>query len=391
MTKISVTGSRVTTLPVMARMSCWLGCALSLGIAACVADEPAAPAEPDIIAKGAGGGGCPVWECGENSPVIANFGFHELDVNGAAINGFKIVSFTKDSVFYQANVKDGKLSGTANHHTTLERDGLVGAQFLIAHPSGQYQIKIVAVDSAVEYWARSLDGHPHYLESYQLEWTTIGGSRWNNVCIHAGDTLVAGGGINTFHTLLFEGDHIDPVTRTVEPGPMNVFTLGCAGSAPAKMALIAHTHSAEAAGYITTYPERRTALLMFSAVYTVGSPATAVPAMGPPPAAYPFTVAGQRLEFIDDKGWLTYAAAPNGATPSAIEARWGPNGAICWRQSRVNAHPTKASEDEFPAGVTASVILSKKVQPPPPCSDYDFTHFNEPGAPHAHLISANPF
>lgn len=382
-----VTASRVATLPGMARVSCWLMCALSLGLAACLADEPAVPVDPDIIAKAGGGGGCPIWECGENSPVIQNFGFHELDANGAAINGFKIVSFTKGAVAYQASVENGRLSGTADHQPKLERGNLVGAQFLIAHPSGQYQIKIVGVDGAVAYWARSPDGHTHYLESYQLEWTTLGGTRWSNICVHAGDTSsTAGSGMNTFHTLLFEGDHIDPATRTVEPSPLNVFTLGCAGSAPAKMALIGHTHSAESASYVTTYPERRTALLMFSAVYRVGAPASAVPAMGPPPAAYPFTVAGQPLEFIDDHGWFTYANSPNGGTPKSIEARWGPEGAICWGQSRVNAHPTNASKDEFPAGVTASVILSKALAPPPPCEDTDFSHLNG-----AHLVSANPF
>lgn len=100
-------------------------------------------------------------------------------------------------------------------------------------------------------------------------------------------------------------------------------------SALAKLQLTGHTEVAKLAGFNTTISHRQTMLKMLSADYCG--------------TGKPFTVAGQRLEWKDDRGTMKLPSH----LQSEVEARWTPQGAACLGVPRVAAHPTPASTAEF--------------------------------------------
>ena len=351
--------------------------ALMLLGSACALDQPEASDEPAQAQVEQAFSGCGGWQCGTNSPEIANFGFWDLaspvseGVLGAPnVAGLQIMAFVKMTgpttyAAYVPRVIKGKLIGfpfstnTPPYNIPVVRgSGLIDGYFLIQTPSGPFKL-IVKEVGTVRSWAQTpptlANPTPEiiYLESYKLDWTNLQGEVLTNVCNNAGqrDDLHLMNGPLSFHTLLFEGDRIDADHKRITGVDTNWFNLGCAASTLAKMALTGHTEASRLAHtFNTTLLERQTMLKMLAADYCGDGT--------------PFTVGGQPLSWRDDAGTMKLLGQP-----LVLEARWTPDGAACLDKPRIDAHWTVAGSTQFGADVYDQVKNHCPASMPPSCAD----------------------
>jgi hypothetical protein len=322
---------------------------------------------------------CPIWQCGSNSPEIAGHGFHELsEASEANEDGFTVDTFTRYGVSYGLDVRDGRLVGTGAGGVvaiSAALGNLVDAQLAVSDDAGQqYLIRVAGVETAVAFWATLPVRRQPKLESYLLEWAeTLDGinpidpSDWANVCSNPpAPTDPDALGMDAEYTVLFDGERIDREAKRIGAAlDDRWFNLGCAGHALAKLYLSGHTEAATAAGFSTTIDERQTMLKMLVADYC----GTGVP----------YTVTGVPLSWQDDHGWMTHAPGV------AIEARWGPDGATCLEQARIDANPNGTSTTVFPLGAAPAMGLDGCTPPPPCAPSTDPTDLDG-----HHLVTANP-
>jgi hypothetical protein len=312
---------------------------------------------------------CDVTRCGTNSPSIDGRGFHELNVNHLPnAQGIHLVAFVKAGKQYQARVVQGRLRAS-DGVTTFGGIWLKGAQFIVAEENGhQFAITIEDVGT-LHYWAALPGTPPATLETYNLDWEPVGLGQRQPVCGNPvgqdrGDLL----GMVALTAVMFEGDRIDSVAKTVSPAiDPSWFNIGCAGHAIAKLALTGHTEAAKSDGYATTTLERQTMLKMLVGDYCGHGEA--------------FTAPGERLYWRDDHHWMDYL----GPVHAPVETRWTPTGAACLEVGAprldVNAPPA------WPLGLAKPVIFAIQLACPAlgPCSDLDPAHQDG-----FHLVSANP-
>jgi hypothetical protein len=348
---------------------------------ACVTSAEDAPPTGTVEQAAAG---CSIWDCNSNSPVIDALPAHEFNLNPAVVSpeGWKLLQFRKAGVPYTPLVRAGRLSGTSNG-VTIAGPSLLGASFLVQQTSGaRFILAITGVNSSNAYWAQlPPPATQPVFESYRFEWTPTddgvnsANGRWANLCSKANADLV-GEGILGEHALLFEGDRIVAASKTFSSTDTTIdtrwFNIGCAGHALAKLHLTGHTYAAGLQGFRTNTSQRQTMLKMFTADYCGHG--------------YPFTVAGQKLQWKDEHGWMDYET---GATVY-LEARWTPSGAACIGRARVDENPTSDAWDVFRqngATVYWTWLNDKTMCPvrPPDCTDFD---------PRAldgyHVVSATP-
>jgi len=317
---------------------------------------------------------CDPWICGSNSPVIATYRFHELNLDHLDNDqGFSVISLWQAGIHYALSVEDGRIVGRAG---PLEiRDGaLQDAQIRLRRGAQTFAIKITAIGQ-VQTFARLL-GASRTLQTYQLDMAELFGDApptgWRNVCSNppprtSPDTL----GMNGYHSLVFEGERINRDDKTIDPIiDKRWFNIGCAGHALAKLAINAQTEAAHHAfGFNTTVLERQAFLKMLAADYC-GTGAV-------------FTVAGQPLQWMDWRGYTHYVSNPANLE---IEARWGPGGVTCLNTPRVFANPTPLGTATFPNPGAFLLDLQTECGGalPPPCAG----NVTDLGS-HI-LISANP-
>jgi hypothetical protein len=347
-------------------------------------DEPrTASAQHELI----GGGGCDVFMCGTNSPQIAELGFWDLNVPTTLgtwgkpnVKELQIYAFYHDMGVYLPRVTRGRLfaiptTTVAPYNVTLSGSGLTNGFFLLSNGVRFFKITVAEVNQVAS-WAQPVSGFPHVtLESYLLNWNEFknGWGDARNVCTNPPsrenpDALGMVGSL-AFHTLLFEGDLIDPVGKRDTGVDPLWFNLGCAGSALAKLALTGHTEAARNAGtFVTTLPERQTMLKLLTADYCGDGT--------------PFTVAGQPLNWRDDRGTMKLLKP---ADQLVREARWTEAGPACLDKPRVDVHPTTLSDQVF--GVNADIYAlatATCAKMPPQCDDLTLETDGY------HLLSATP-
>lgn len=306
--------------------------AFASSLAACAVESP-----PEEVAAQRD---CDDWVCGSNSPMVDNYGFHDLNVNGLRnASGFALVRVDRNGVTYRMAVQGGEIILTPiSGGAVLSQYSVKGAILRVVHAaSGQrYNIEIADAAKTVS-WAR-LNGDTRSILTYQFRWqvddplsTNV---RWTNVCTNP--TSESEPGMNAYHTMVFEGDRIDARTKTVVRVEDGWFNFGCAGHALAKMHLTGHTEGARALGFETTLDQRTTMLKMLSADYCG--------------TGQPFTVAGTPLTWRDDKRWMSFSPllAP-------VEARWRPDGVACLNTPRLDANPSALGEQHFGTDVRAQV------------------------------------
>ena len=314
---------------------------------------------------------CDEWICGSNSPVIATYRFHELNINGLPnAEGFSVISLWKAGINYHLHVEQGRIIGRAGS-LQIAGAALAGAQIRIRQGTNTYALQITAL-GAVQTFAQ-LGGTTRTIETYQLDAAQLSSTGVpltdvRNLCAnppprYSPDLL----GMNQAHALVFEGERIDRATKTINTAiDPTWFNIGCAGHALAKMAVNAHTEAARVAwGFNTTVLDRQTILKMLTADYCGTGKA--------------FTVAGQPLQWRDWRGYTQYVTSPLNL---ALEARWSPSGATCLNTPRVDANPTQLGTLIFGGNVMAEIAAECGALPP--CAGGP-TVFNG-----AIFLSANP-
>lgn len=321
---------------------------LAPGCVTDVRDEPSKTVQQNI-------GSCDTWMCGSNSPQIAEFGFWELavppntSVAGQPNNaGLSLVRFEKGLGRYLPRVVKGKLvalptTSVPPFNVVLTGSSLVGGALLLRNGPRQFKLRVDATGE-VKSWAQPSDpAVPRVaLESYLLDWSEMAPNgayeRFVNMCNHPGGRDATGmNGPLSYQTLLFEGDRINATEKTVYGVDPTWFNLGCAGSALAKMALTGHTEAARIAHSFNTSPlERQTILKMFAGDYCGDGT--------------PYTVAGQPLNWADERGTMKMPALLASPPLQVVrEARWTPDGAACLDQPRIDVHWTALGDQTFAA------------------------------------------
>jgi hypothetical protein len=155
-------------------------------------------------------------------------------------------------------------------------------------------------------------------------------------------------GLQLDEVVVFEGDRFDSHTRTVKPAADDHwFNISCAGATLAKLRLTHNT--VHTLGKLPSWEERQATLKMFSADYCGTGEA--------------FTVPGQSLAW--QGGAMT--GYYDGATIASFEARWGPDGAICLSDPRMN-HPNTSLGRQLQKTFLENLPKSCSL---PACADVD--------------------
>jgi len=345
--------ARKAMIAVMARRAALVA---ALAMSGCALDDPerdaAAVGEPSAL----GGGQCPEFGCGANSPVIDVYGFHELSVVSATAGvgsttmankeGFMIeavagaAQITKAGTRYALTVQDGRFLGQSCARlpcVQLQGAALVGATIAILRGETHYQLMITGVRTM-----------PYFLgagtvEAYTLQWTAPGKPA-KNLCSNISllESLIAAQppsgsgdvsdfatqelmGMRTFEAIVFEGDRIAKDSKKMSPGADDRwFNIGCAGHALSKLRLTRNTLHSQITTTVTTpqqaWQHRQATLRLLVADYCGNGTA--------------LTVAGQALIWRGDL--MEYFGLP--PNPE-LEARWNESGATCLHVPRL-AHPT---------------------------------------------------
>lgn len=311
---------------------------------------------------------CPDWGCGVNSPKIDNSFFHELSPGRENLEGWTLGTGRKGTAIYDITVEEARIIarfklGTVDAPRTLTGSALAGLEIALSRrnlATGNvtgYTMKISSVAHVAEFRANPTDGStPPLIETYKL-FISGNNSQYGAYLCQDGDLLPQPGpaGMPLNHALVFEGERINAQNKTIAPLLDNRwFNIGCAESAVAKLHLYGHTKAASHAHFVTSIAERQTMLKMLVADYCG--------------TGKPFTVAGQPLDWRDDRGTMTLPSD----LPVVAEARWRPEGPACLNTPRVDAHPSDASRAAFPEGIEAAIAA--ECPRPPACSIWDTTY-----------------
>jgi hypothetical protein len=283
---------------------------LGLALGGCDAvDEPGA-----VESRDGYGFSCPTWQCGFNSAEVNGRAIQELNLDGLAnAAGMKIVGFTAPLglLGYELAVEDDELVAKKTGAPTLRGLGMVGATILVKEP-GLLSLPIpitVTLVGQVDSWAD--DGPP--VPSYALlypDLTTITGTR--NVC--NGDLT----DVLATAAVVLGGETYNNTTKTVNANQSRWFTIGCAGSAAAKLRLLNYGPQSDfdGQGNPASVAQRQAALKMLTADYCGNGVS--------------YTQNGTPLQYEDAAGTVSLIG-----TQGATEAVWTSSGALCLDTTRI--------------------------------------------------------
>jgi ADYC domain-containing protein len=313
-----------------------------------------------------GDGGCPVWGCGSNSPVIDAIELFDLNELGEYNTpGFRVVKFEKYWANawrqYRPDVRNGELvaRNLATGAIVHEGAAIAGARFELYNENrNTFYYLIVAKTEPVGLWAKGPNGYATG-NAYYLMWTYKDFPKEaHQVCGESDD----GDGLAPFEAVLFDGDRIDADNLRVVGQNKDWFNIGCKGHALAKQHLTGNTWAAgQLLGITTTLDQRTANLKMITADYCG--------------KGHPMTQPHVPLHWKDESGWWSDVEMTD-----TIEARWTADGAACLETPRVDAHPP----DPYLLPEDVETMIGKTCVRPPPCSDLTMAMDG------AHVLSANP-
>lgn len=290
---------------------------------------------------------CPLWGCGENSPILGPFNLHELEEDrvsgglhlpgGANSAGIRLLGFRKNGQMYRADVVVDKLKARSLITGMIVYEGvtLAGGALVVSYPvapglaAGNAELQILNVHNNVTMW----QGPATAVETYEINYTgadvPVGASR--PVCRNA-PPAAAGTGLavdgegkvwpNRLEAILYTGDRYKEDTKEVTAASYVAagtwFNIGCAGGALAKLYLNRHTTASATAGYTTTPAERQTMLKMYVGDFCGNG--------------WTFTRQGTKIHWSNNKGWQS----ASGNTAS-YESLWYPGGAVCLDTHRLHS------------------------------------------------------
>ena len=331
-----------------------------LALSACVA-------EPDESTTEHGITGCPKWGCGENSPVMGPYGFHELNVDGLAnAEHVRIINFQIGAKIYKPRINNGSDLVVYDPVTnaSISGSGLTGGWFNIATPREVWKIFITKVNqkntSNVKFWL----GPPSQIETYELSYS--GPSGVGRLCANPPNRDSGEGGKiweAPLEAIFYTGDRYDvdakTVTASTYASTAGWFNIACAGSALAKLHLNRHTTAGTTFNFATSASQRQAMLKMYvSDICGTGDT---------------FTQKGVPLHWQNTGGWSLL----NGFE-FAFEARWTANGAACLDTHRLGDLYMKPGDPESIPSVCGQV--------PPPCNG----SVSAPTFNGAYLVTAVP-
>lgn len=279
---------------------------------------------------------CPEWGCGENSPVMGPWRFHELDVNGAPnAEGIVLLDFQKDGVSYHPEILDGSQLIATSMSQTLTGTALTGGYLRVLTQGGTtlgavYHINIVKVSAQASSLVRFWFGRPTSIETYQLTYSGPGGggtTAEQPLCNSPPDSTPTTGPVGQswvqpLEAILYSGDRYDAAHKLVTASSYSTsggwFNIACAGSALAKLHLTRHTTAGSGPGYTATAAQRQAVLKMYvSDLCGTG---------------HAWTRKGTPLHWTNAPQWSQLDG-----TEFAHEALWTDGGALCLDEHRLGA------------------------------------------------------
>lgn len=313
-------------------------------IASCTEPELESPTvESEIDDDPADDPGCPGWKCSGNSPIMGPWGpFTDFRQDGQFANsaGLRVDGLWKDGVRYEPRVVGARLTAKLGDEL-LEGDELEQSYLRIATPLPlvAYKLWIERVNQTVTYW----HGPPTTLETYELTYSVAAVSR-TPLCNNPPSSSSGDGQLWTapLEAILFTGDRygIDKkIFASTYAESAGWFTIGCAGSAIAKLVLNRFATVGSIGLYQSTRAERQDVLSMYTGNVCGTGRA--------------FTVPDTAITWESSAGW-------HGLNPHQTwESVWGGGRAQCldtWRLE--DTHPgirdKIASECPLPPSCTTS-------------------------------------
>jgi len=279
-------------------------------------------ASDEVESRNGWGYSCPTWQCGFNSSEVNGRAIRELNLDGVAnSSGMKIVGFIAPLGIlgnYKLAVKNDELVAKYNG-STLRGLQLIGATILVKEPgllSLPLPITIAGYDE-IPSWA---PGTPD-VGTYALVYPDLGsltGTR--NVC--NGDLI----DVLATAAVVLGGETYNLSTKEVNEGLDRWFTIGCAGSAAAKMRLFNYGPQSDfdGNGNPATVDQRQATLKMITADYCGNGTS--------------YTANGTPLQFEDAANTVAVSG-----TPGASEAIWTAEGALCLDTLRTGAARTSVA------------------------------------------------
>lgn len=325
---------------------------IELRVFACVLIMSACAGEPELasVEQWDRGGWCPDQTCG-NSDEVAHNDIWEASLFGRPdMNGYSLrtslkgrAQIYKDGVAYNLNVKNAKIVGT-NSNGSISGEKLQGARLeVLRKGSPAFNITIMSV--------RKLSmpiGAPDEFESYTMVWHHPGTApdlRFPFCNAIFGSSTETKNfqlyGLDSYETIVFEGDRFDPVPMVMNPPDDSWFNFGCAGHTLAKLYLNRYTAHTQPVDDI----DQRQAMFKMMVGDYCGDGTT-------------FTRAGEPIAWkgghhpqYPSGAHLTTGEGPEYDYP--LDARWNQNGAVCVRQPRmqISKHPDWATDFHMPSAL----------------------------------------
>jgi hypothetical protein len=268
----------------------------ALLLSACAFDPATEIAEAPLA--GAGGAGCPLWGCGENTAQVGDYSFHELDLLGDFNDaGVRIRRFVDaGGVERPIDVRGTRLRAYDHAAKTwITGAALAGSTLQLESSSGDHFGLLLYEVGTTDLWV----GPSASIETYRFRYQGAGGV----------EDLCGGWAILT------RGDRYDAATKRVTAiGVGNTggwFNVACAATAMSKLALLRLTTATQDADHLSTWDDRTAALKAITAdVCDTGRS---------------FTANHEPLLYEDHRGWFTID------TDDVVtyEAIWRPDGAVC--------------------------------------------------------------
>lgn len=290
---------------------------VALALVACVEDPDLGQAEQEAL--------CPLWGCGENSPLMGPYGEHEYDWTGTVANaeGSRITRLVQGTESYRPRIVEGnRLIAEHANGTVLQGTQLEGAYFLVMTPTEPYKIIIHNVTpravSPVRFWI----GPQLPIETYELRYTKLRSAVThpeplckNPPARDSGEGDPSRLWHAPLEAILFTGDRYTSGSKEVIASSYSTagtfFNIACAGSAIAKLHLARYTTASSAPPMFTsTAPERQAMLKMYSGDFCGNG--------------NPWTEQGTKLRWQNPKNWSVFSGSE-----FAQESLWGPQGALC--------------------------------------------------------------